>query len=380
VPETPAENTRRAEWLLVAALITLALLARFTGRDVRTGDMDIFVSWYHQLVEQGLGAEIGNYNAPFLYLLAITTVLPGPVVLKIKAVWLVFDLVLALFAYKIGGWWAALIVVLLPTVVINASFYGQMDAMWASLALGAVYFLLRERPWWAVTFGTLALAIKPQGVFVFPLFLLLALAGRLPWRTLLAAPVVFVALDLPAVLLGRDPIELLTVYAMDRQARHVPALSLRAPSLYAYVPTAGPYLEALRTLGYVLAAAVILGVCLAVLRRRIELTPDRIVVAATLFAILTPYVLPGMHERYFFLADVLSVLLLTVRRRLWPVPLLVQAGSLLSYLPYLLGGRVPGTPPTAVGATLMLAALVIVAYDLLSPPADRPASPPARPA
>jgi hypothetical protein len=34
---------------------------------------------------------------------------------------------------------------LLPTVVVNASLYGQMDAMWASFALGGVYLPARGR-------------------------------------------------------------------------------------------------------------------------------------------------------------------------------------------------------------------------------------------
>jgi hypothetical protein len=53
-----------------------------------------------------------------------------------------------------------------------------------------------------------------------------------------------------------------------------------------------------------------------------------------------------MHERYFYLADVLTVLsAFYLPRKLWALPILEQFASLLSYLPFLLmtgGTRVDG--------------------------------------
>jgi Gpi18-like mannosyltransferase len=377
----------RAEWLLVLALIAVAALARTAGLHTRTGDMVIFEGWYQHLVERGgwrgLGTVVGNYNAPFLYVLAVALLIPGPVILKIKAVFIAFDVLLAFFTYKTVGLRrpgrtavaAALVMALLPTVVINASLYGQMDAMWASFALGGVYFLARGRGWWGVAFCTISLAIKPQGIFVFPLVLLLVLAGRIKWRTLLAAPIVFLGLDLPAIALGRHPLELLTIYSMSRQAKHVPSLTLHAPSAYAFLPPAANGLTAVRTLGYVFTAALVLGICWVLVARRVRMTPERIVAAATVFAILVPFTLPGMHERYFFLADVLSVVLAFYRPRLWYVPLLVQTSSLLAYEPYLLHAE---SVPLAALAGLMLVALLIVGFALLRAPAPQPAGRPVR--
>jgi Gpi18-like mannosyltransferase len=269
-PSTVRKHSK--ELLLLAALALLAVLVRFAGRHEVTEDMRIFYAWSEQLRAaggwRGLDQEIGNYNAPFLYLLALTLYLPGATLIKIKLVWVVFDVVLAFFTYKIvelrrPGWRvpaiAALIMMFLPTVVINASFYGQTDAMWAAFALGGVYFLLRDKPWWAVSMCTVALAFKPQGIFIFPLLGLLVLLGRLPWKSLLAVPAVYLALDLPAILLGRDPIELLTIYNPGRQAVHTPGLASNAPSVFAFLPVSGR-VETLRSIGYVLTAALIVGI------------------------------------------------------------------------------------------------------------------------
>lgn len=83
----------------------------------------------------------------------LAPLIPGPVILKIKVVFIAFDVLLAFFTDKTVGLRrpgrtavaAALVMALLPTVVVNASLYGQMDAMWASFALGGVYLPARGR-------------------------------------------------------------------------------------------------------------------------------------------------------------------------------------------------------------------------------------------
>jgi Gpi18-like mannosyltransferase len=364
-----------SEALIVFALIIVAVLARYAGRHEQTRDMYIFQVWYDKLRAaggwRGLGKEIGNYNAPFLYLLWFSSFLPGSLIIKIKLVWTAFDVLLAFFAYQLAalrwgrrpGVAAALVTVLLPTVVINASFYGQMDAMWTSFALGGVYFLARNKPWHGVAFLTVALALKPQGIFLLPLLGLLVLAGAMRLKPLLAAPVVWLLLDVPALLLGRDPIELLTIYAPTRQSSIVSQLTASAPSAWAFFPVTHR-VDTLRTLGYLAAAAAVLGLVHLLVMRRIRLDATRIVTAAAVFSIMVPFLLPGMHERYFFLADVLSLMLAVHRPQLWYVPLLVQASSLLSYEPFLLGPSSRLVNPM-IPAAFMLAALIVVTYTLV---------------
>jgi Gpi18-like mannosyltransferase len=367
---------RHAEPLLVGALILLAVAARWAGWRERTNDMVIFFQWYDQLKAaggwRGLDLSIGNYNAPFSYLLVLVMHLPGPLILRMKAVFLVGDVLLAFFTYRITALRrpasrapiaAALVMVLLPTVVLNASFLGQIDALWAAPTLGGVYYLLRDKPWWGAALCGVAFAIKPQAMFIFPLLLLLALSGKVRWRTLLAAPAAFVVLDLPALLLGRSPLDLLTIYDVGRQARNVRELTFQAPSIWTFIP-AEHRLDSLRTVGSILTVAVVVGVIYVLVVRMLELTAERIVTAAALFAILVPFLLPGMHERYFFLADVLTLVLAVYRPRLWFVPVLVEFSSFLSYLPYLFGWKAPWLPQ-AVPATMMLAALLTVGYVLM---------------
>lgn len=59
------------------------------------------------------------------------------------------------------------------------------------------------------------------------------------------------------------------------------------------------------------------------------------VTAALLSALMVPYFLPGMHERYFYPADLLSLIYACCVRRGWIVAVLVQFCSFFTYLPYL---------------------------------------------
>jgi Gpi18-like mannosyltransferase len=372
---TLRDPQRRAELFLVACLLAVAFAARYAGRSETTRDMQIFFTWHDQLERaggwRGLGEAIGNYNAPFMYLLWFASVLPVPLLIGIKLVHAVFDLLLAFFVFRLvemrrgrrAGIAAALVVILLPTVVINASVWGQMDSIWASFAVGGVWMLARGRGWWGVALCTVSLAFKPHGIFIFALVALLVLAGRLRARTLLAVPAVWLALSLPALLLGRSPGELFTIYSLDRQAGIIDELTTKAPTIFAFLEGTRR-LDTARHLGYLLTAALVLGILLLVIARRARLDETRIVTLAALFAMLIPFGLPGMHERYFYLADVLTVVLVFYVPRLWFVPLLVQAASLGSYT-YFLFGQTLEQLDLQVLAALMLVALIAVGHTLV---------------
>lgn len=338
--------------LVIAVVVIAAMAVRLAFFGYRSGDYNGFVSqWYEYLASHGgfaaLKTNFANYNEPYLYLLAALTYTPIPALTGVKLMSVVFDFLLGFFAYRIadlrypGRWWpilAGAIVVFLPTVVLNSSLWAQADAMYAAFGVGGLYFVLRRRPWPACLFFGLAFSFKLQIVFLFPLLLLLVLRRYVPWRALLLIPVVYVLLDVPALLLGASPGTVLSLYAT--QAGTYDQLTLNAPNVYQYldVTVSTP----LRYAGIAVTGILLLALIVPVVLRRSELTPARIVLAGTVSVLLVPYFLPAMHERYFYLADVLTVLAaFYLPRRLWALPVLEQFASVFSYLPFLLmtGGR-----------------------------------------
>ncbi|MDI5975166.1 hypothetical protein [Amycolatopsis magusensis] len=361
----------------IGALVLLVLAAvtvRTLFFDHRSGDYNAFLLRWYEFIEQNGGwralrYEFANYNAPYLYLLVALSYLPVPPLIGIKAISVVFDFVLAYFAYRIvdlrypGRWWpvaAGAVVVFLPTVVLNSSMWAQADSSYSAFALGGLYFALRHRPYLSCAFFGLALAFKLQAIFLFPVLLVLVLGKRVPWRALLLVPGVYLVLDVPALLIGADPVPLLTIYAT--QTETYGQLTLNAPNAYQFL-TGASGTAVLKAVGVALTGLLVLGGIIAVLARATELTTTRIVLLATISSLLVPFLLPAMHERYFFLADVLTVVAaFCLPRVLWPLPILTQFASLFSYLPYLTPGSALATVDFRVLAMVMLAALVLAVW------------------
>ncbi|MFG3223817.1 glycosyltransferase 87 family protein [Kitasatospora sp. NPDC048194] len=381
------------------AAVASALLVRFLLLDYQSADWHYFLEpWYRYLTERGGfraldHTDFSDYNVPYLYLMAALTYLPVAGLTGIKCISIAFDLALAYYAFRIvslqsphrpwRAFAAAVAVLFLPTVVTNSGWWGQADAIFTAFLVGGVHHVLRDRPWWACSFFGAALAFKLQAVFLFPLLLVLVLTRRIPWRSLLAVPAVYVALDVPAVLLGSDPWQLLTVYT--RQAGIYPDLTLNAPSVYQFVSVPQGEEDPVRRAGVLVAGVLVLvlvalavravrrtdgtavpatgleGEAAAARHRWPGLTDTRILLLATVFSIAVPFLLPAMHERYFYLADVLSVIAaFRLPRRLWYLPVLVQLSSFGSYLKFIAPGVSPYLSMPAHGALMLLALITVV--------------------
>jgi Gpi18-like mannosyltransferase len=394
MPDTAAEAPRRhtadSTVLALTAYITVAvaLLVRVLLLPGESGDYVTFLEpWYWHIVSHGgfhalADPSFSDYNVPYLYLLAALTYLPLPSLVGIKCVSMLFDLAMAYYTFRIvslfrpthrwPAFGAAAVVLFLPTVVTNSAWWGQCDAVFAAFLVGGTYHVLRHRPWWACAFFGIALAFKFQAVFLFPFLLVLVLVGRVPWRCLLAVPAAYLVLDVPALALGADPGRLLTVYARQTDTYHL--LTIYAPSVYQFLSVPGNP-DPVRSAGVLVAGVLVsllMGLAVRSLRhgrrgvpdsglRAPGLTDTRIVLLATCSAIVVPFLLPSMHERYFYVADVFTVLAAFLRpRQLWYVPVLVQLASFGSYLACVAPRVAPYLSMPAHGVLMLLAMMALL--------------------
>lgn len=373
-------NSRTVPAVAATLAVAVAVVIRLELYDFQSSDYRAFVAqWYDFIKANGgfaaMRYQFADYNVPYLYLIALLTYLPVPVLAGVKTISVLGDLLLAFFVYRLvalrypRGWTAfaaAGAVALLPTVVMNGAMWGQCDSIYAAFGLGGLYFAARSRPWWACVFFGLALAFKLQIIFLLPVLAVLVLRRRVPWRALLAVPAVVAALDIPALVAGASPAQLLSVY-VDQMGEYQ-QLTLNAANIYQLVDF-GDHATAVRNIALLVTAELVGGLILYAVVGRAPLTTGRIVLLGTVFAVGLPFFLPSMHERYFYLADVLSVVVAWhLPRRLWPVPVLVQFASAFSYVPFL-SQRGPGVETTAVPfwllALAMLAALVLLVWELV---------------
>lgn len=363
---------RFLKWFVVASIILLAMALRAALFPIDTPDYKLYISWYDFIHSHGgfaaLKYSFANYNASYLYLLALATYIPLSKTIIIKLISVIFDYLLALITYLIVRLkyerlsipiMAGLVVLLTPTVVINGALWGQCDSIYASCSLGGLYFLLRKQPLWAFILFGLALSFKPQALFLFPLLFVLLITGEVRLKFFLIIPAVYLITMLPACLIGRNFIDLLTTYKLRLDnPRHV--LVSNAPTLYQWIPW-GTQRNLWEILGLLLTCSAIVVLSFVVFISRRKMTHDILVKLALVFVLMVPFLLPEMHDRYFYLADVISLIYAFYFPDYFYVAVLNQLFSLISYIPFLVRVNIN----QQYNALIVLALVFITIRDLI---------------
>jgi Gpi18-like mannosyltransferase len=358
--------------LLVAVAIAAAL--RFSFFPFESGDYQAFLSsWYDHFLHEGRWAGLGKLDNekfasyPPLYMTAMSllTFLPIPKLYAIKALSCIFDFIGALLFYRLaklggkdsGNAFASICLLLfLPTVVMNGSVWAQCDMMYTTCFLWSFYSYFKGRFTQSMIAFGFAISLKPQAIFWIPFLYPLLFTGRIPIRHLIWPPIIFVVSGLPECIAGRPFFHMLFHWL---RVTPLPGLSLGAPNWYQWMPAVGGDFAwwAGVALGGLAAAVLIL---FAVKHHGILGSPKSSISFLLLCLLLLPFLLPGMHERYFFAADVFSLLYAVWIPGGWIPAIYVQAGSLFSYWPYLFGtDPVPGS----IRAFFILAAIVLVGRE-----------------
>ncbi|MGM9472265.1 hypothetical protein ACS5PJ_09695 [Pseudarthrobacter sp. YS3] len=302
-----------------------------------------FVPWLQEFRDHGisaLGGEFSNYNFPYMFLLFLGRFLPVEPHYAVKIVSISGDVLLALSVRAVVAQLrptrllpeaAALIALFLPTVLLNASMWGQCDSIYSSFLLFSLRSLLRNHDrsawlWWAV-----ALSFKLQAVFFLPALVLIALRNRHSLGLPAMAVVMWTLLSSLPMLFGRSLASTFGVYFHQTQEDN---LATGAVNLYAWFPSVSA--SEGRVPAILVCGAALLVVAVAYWRGP-DSAERRVLLSTTVVAIC-PLLLPQMHDRYFFAAEVLSLLLLG-RKNLSLIPWLLAATGLLAYVLHFTGYR-----------------------------------------
>jgi Gpi18-like mannosyltransferase len=349
--------------------VFLAGMLRFSLREFQSDDFHIFVhGWYQTIKANGFGifrAAFYDYTPPYLYaLFVISRAMPriSPVV-AIKIPSIAADFVCAWYAWRVvrlkyqsgpAPIFAALALLFAPTVVFNGAFWGQTDMLYTAPLVAALYYVLRkeERSAW-LAIG-LAFSIKAQSIFMAPFLFALLLRRELLWRNVVWAPIIWLASLLPAWIAGRPIYELLTINP-TQVALQTGKLTWNAPNLYKWIPR--EYAEMFYPAGMLFAASVAIIFVAVIYTSQVRLTPSLCIGLALASVLIMPYVLPGMHERYFFSADVVAVLFAFYVPSYCYLPLLIGMVSFLAYQPFLFKTDIVPMPYLAL---ILLAGIVIL--------------------
>jgi len=354
-----------AAGLILAAMVLRGLCMEHDTLDYR----DFLTRWVRTIREQGgfaaLKYNIGNYNVPYLYFLALFSYSSVRDLYLIKLLSIFFDVMLAwgvmrtvyCFTNRRATVLAAFFVTLfLPTVVLNGAYWGQCDSIYGAFAVWSVCFALKDRPIASVCMIALSFAFKLQAIFVMPVFLIFLFARKMKWWHLVFFPITYLVTCLPAILAGR-PVKSTILLYFNQAGTVGGGLNYNSSSMYAFLRGA-ENTDRLARVGIAAAFAFLLLLYLFCFLRRRRLDNKALLICSLLVCVAVPFLLPHMHDRYFFIADVLSVAFAFAFVRLAHVPVLVSFASLLGYHAYL---KMRYLLPMRYGA----AALLIVLLTLI---------------
>ena len=329
----------------------LLLIARFALFYQDWGDLSYFImpwieTYRSMTFFEGLGTVVGNYNPPYMYIFNFIAQISSSDLSDlylVKIVSVFFDFLIAYFVMKIVSLktdsinlrlLAFILALAIPTVILNSSMWGQCDSIYAAFAIGSLYFGLKGRSKLTYVFAALAFSFKMQAVFMMPMLLVFLLMKKIRFTDCYLFFVVYFATLLPAVIVGMPIGDVLSTYF--NQAGTYDWLYRNIANVWQFTKNV-PY-DNFVIIGICIAALAVLGLLYFtwVNRERLVSNTDYVRLAY-LFVVILPFLLPKMHDRYYFLADVLSVLVFLFDKKRWYIPVISIFCSFIAYAWFLMG-------------------------------------------
>lgn len=361
--------------LIILTASLLGLFIRMLFFNYETPDYSFFLTNWMDVMDKTegfkrFGLDLGDYTCPYMYILAIITFLPVNRLYAIKSVSCLFDFLLAFFAFdiiltltknrKISAW-TCLAVFLCPTVIINSAIWGQCDVIYSTFVIGALSFILKDKPIKSCIMYGIAFAIKLQSIFFAPIFICLWLKKKVKIRHLFTIPIIYCLTGVPAIIAGRNLVSLFTVYF--RQGSEYSYLSSNAASFWGFARDleieATPLLTA-SAVGF--TGLFVFFILISVFKTKFSTNNLQWLELACIFVTAIPFFLPKMHERYFYIADILSIVYAFCHKKRWFVPILSISASTYTYLRYIYRG-IFRQCPLWLGSIAMMIVVIIFMLD-----------------
>lgn len=369
--------------ILLVAGVVVALFIRYLCLDFESFDYMGFISKWVQYFRDnggfyGLKNQIGDYNVVYQYIMAICSYFEISSLYTSKFFSIVADFMLAFGCCRVLSHFGVkkelrhllfITILLLPTVWLNSAFWGQCDSIYVGFIVWSLYFLLEGKNYRSVIFLALAFTFKLQTVFFMPVFFLLLVKRQIKFRHLLMFPITCYVTCIPALLFGKPFGDIVGIYF--NQMSEYPWLSMNAPTFWQMINVVTPD-ATLEKVGILLAGVVVVVLLALCFLKKDRVSDKTLLSLALLLGVGIPFFLPHMHDRYFYLADILSVVCVFVfgLRRIG-IALCIQYASLTCYLHYfgvvnLYGGKIlPIIMTSQISGGLMLLSLVLLLLSFI---------------
>lgn len=353
-------------------LICIGIIVKLALFPFKLGDYNVyFEPWINFIKNNGYSDSLKfnfcGYPPLYTYILVVIAKLGFNPLFSIKILSILFEYILAFYIGKIvylksknnmDILVSLAIVPLLPTVLLNGAFWGQFDSINSAFIIGSIYFGLRKNNLLSMIFLGMAFAFKLQSIFILPFYFILLLRGNVKWYSFLLVPIVYFITIIPTWLYGRTLLDLFSIYLA--QTDYFRMLTVFFPNIYVWF--SDDYYELVKAIGTSFTAILTLVLGIYLSQKKFHFTFDSWVQLAFLSAIIIPFILPGMHERYLYLGDVLAVFYFLVLRK--NIHLVIGI-LLVSFYSYLCCSRLKDILPLWPAFFLYSAVIVLLAKDFV---------------
>lgn len=322
--------TKKQFIIFIAVISAAGLALRFLGFPFESSDYrQCLSSWSAQLSTGSITALSeyrGDYNYPYITILYFLTYLPVSPLYSIKMVSVLFDFLEAglvastvMYAatdanrYKAGLLGYAM-VFCNPLAIMNSSWLAQCESVWTALALLAFYFVIvREKPAFGMFAFGMALAFKLQAVFILPILLIFFFhKKKYSFLHLLWIPVGVEVLCIPAIIGGCGWDSAINQYL--HLLGEYPYMFYYYPNIWTFFQTAPYYVFG--TIAVVFTFIVLLLFAVLFVKSGRKHTLQQYVEYAAWTAMTCTMLLPCMHERYNYVAEMLLPISALYNRKL----------------------------------------------------------------
>ncbi|MDR1838802.1 MAG: hypothetical protein LBQ93_04350 [Treponema sp.] len=349
--------------IIIVSYFTVTLVAiviRLPGIQFSSGDYETFIKpWTSFLAANnhlfGINSIKSDYTHFYLFILSLISFLPESIwLISVKLVSSLFDFFLAIIcgkivlsiSYKKENALAAYSAILLcPTVFINSSIWAQCDSsIYVTFMFLSLLLFIKGKNNLALFIYGIALTIKLQAIFMFPFIIILYLYNKYKIGDIIFLFLGFISTLIIGLPFGA-PKQFLKAF-FKQLTSYDGALTHNAPSVYALFNIRNESIPIIQNIGIMFTLGVLVCFILYILFINSKY-PDigcfnvpfegggGYVIIFFFLTLVIPFLLPKMHERYFFAAEVASIVFAVLFPRKWWITLVVILPACATYFNFL---------------------------------------------
>lgn len=373
--------------IFLAVVILFAFVIRIYFVPWQSGDyINDLKWWFLHFTENGLGGFKNiytdlkaNYPPLYMFIMALMSYLPQPiistypdlfVILYVKIPSILSDFLTAYIVYKfIYEYTNKKHIALLsfaaclftPMVIFNSSLWGQVDSLYSTFVILSAYLLWKKKYLYCFLSYGISFAFKTQAIFFLPFLIILFCKKIFPFRYFFIIPVPHIFSAIFSALCGADFLKSLKILGGQR---HV-SLSNNAPSLPLFLLSDTNLENFYKYMFFtffillaILMCAIFLLICI---KSKKYLSLDIFILWALVITFSMPFLLPSMHERFFYIAEIFALMYLFMKPKYFYITFLMYLAILNTYLNYLFGNTFM---PMRYSALLMFITWVTLLFTL----------------